>query len=246
MSLALASLRAPLFASLTALALALAAAVPACGPDSALDQFGGTTTGTGTTTTTGEGGGSTTTTTTTTTGEGGATTTTTTTTGEGGAPPVPGCGDGEVNTDAEQCDDGNTASGDGCSAQCGYELSDGCPGATLVVRGTPMVFTGNTANAQPDFSGSCGGTTAGDYIFLVEAGVTGTLHATLEGQFSGGNSKLIWIQPQCPGQQWQSLACETGNPAQLDFDVQQGDTFYLGADGQQGAEGQFTLTLVIQ
>ncbi len=35
---------------------------------------------------------------------------------------VPVCGDGEVDA-AEQCDDGNTSSGDGCSAECLSELS---------------------------------------------------------------------------------------------------------------------------
>ena len=32
--------------------------------------------------------------------------------------PGPGCGDGEVNQAAEECDDGNTLPGDGCSGAC--------------------------------------------------------------------------------------------------------------------------------
>jgi len=39
------------------------------------------------------------------------------------APPAPVCGDGVVNyQNGEQCDDGNTNSGDGCSALCLYEV----------------------------------------------------------------------------------------------------------------------------
>lgn len=42
------------------------------------------------------------------------------------APPAPVCGDGVVNyQNGEQCDDGNTNSGDGCSALCLYEIPVG-------------------------------------------------------------------------------------------------------------------------
>jgi len=42
------------------------------------------------------------------------------------APPLPVCGDGVVNyQNGEQCDDGNTQSGDGCSALCLYEIPVG-------------------------------------------------------------------------------------------------------------------------
>jgi cysteine-rich repeat protein len=34
------------------------------------------------------------------------------------AQPQPACGDGVVNDSAEECDDGNTVGGDGCSAEC--------------------------------------------------------------------------------------------------------------------------------
>jgi cysteine-rich repeat protein len=35
-------------------------------------------------------------------------------------PPPPCCGDGHLD-EGEECDDGNTADGDGCSATCTYE-----------------------------------------------------------------------------------------------------------------------------
>jgi cysteine-rich repeat protein len=49
----------------------------------------------------------------------------------GGAEPAPFCGDGTEDVD-EECDDGNTAGGDGCSAICEEEPSEpepGCPDA---------------------------------------------------------------------------------------------------------------------
>jgi fibro-slime domain-containing protein len=39
----------------------------------------------------------------------------------------PGCGDGIVNQDSEECDDGNTLPGDGCSGACTIEDFSKCP-----------------------------------------------------------------------------------------------------------------------
>ena len=51
--------------------------------------------------------------------------------GEGGSMDVPeagpGCGDGLVNQDSEECDDGNTLPGDGCSGACTKEDFSSCP-----------------------------------------------------------------------------------------------------------------------
>jgi len=43
------------------------------------------------------------------------------------APPAPICGDARVTSDSEGCDDGNTKSGDGCSATCTVEPGWVCP-----------------------------------------------------------------------------------------------------------------------
>jgi cysteine-rich repeat protein len=42
------------------------------------------------------------------------------------SPPCPRCGDGLLQTPAEQCDDGNEGDGDGCSADCAFEFADAC------------------------------------------------------------------------------------------------------------------------
>jgi len=43
--------------------------------------------------------------------------------------PGPGCGDGKVNQPSEECDDGNTLPGDGCSGACTKEDYSVCPPA---------------------------------------------------------------------------------------------------------------------
>lgn len=56
--------------------------------------------------------------------------------GAGGAGAEPYCGDGALEIGEEACDDGNTESGDGCSATCEIEADHVCP-----VPGEPCVST---------------------------------------------------------------------------------------------------------
>ena len=61
------------------------------------------------------------------------------------AEPRPVCGNGIVET-GEDCDDGNTASGDGCSASCESESGPVCGNGA--VEGTEECDDGNTANGD--------------------------------------------------------------------------------------------------
>lgn len=67
-----------------------------------------------------------------------------------GPPPPPNCGNGTVNA-GEQCDDGNTVNGDGCSSGCQNETNgpanDACANAITVANGT---LTFNNLNATTD------------------------------------------------------------------------------------------------
>lgn len=237
------SLALPLRRAALASTVLTLAALGACSPGPALDAFndGSGPSGAGGAGSTSSGGGSTTTSS----GGGSPTTSSAGGGGPGGAGGMGAvCGDGQVDTPNEQCDDGNTASGDGCSDTCGYELSDGCPTVDLVLRATAVTFTGDTTMAQADLSSTCGGGSAGDYIFGVLAGTTGTLMATLEGNFNNGNNKVLWVRDQCPSNL--TTTCDSGDPAQLMLPVTAGTTYYIGVDGQAGAEGPFQLTLSIQ
>ncbi|MEO7034609.1 MAG: DUF4215 domain-containing protein [Polyangiaceae bacterium] len=62
--------------------------------------------------------------------------------------PDPTCGDGKLNVDGEVCDDGNTVSSDGCTADCGQiEVNFACPtpgqACVSTVKCGDSVITGN-------------------------------------------------------------------------------------------------------
>jgi cysteine-rich repeat protein len=68
--------------------------------------------------------------------------------------PDPVCGDGDLGEIDETCDDGNTVSGDGCSANCQtVEYGPICAGADAVAPNTTL--TGSTAGAWDGFQASC-------------------------------------------------------------------------------------------
>jgi len=72
---------------------------------------------------------------------------------EGACAPPPTCGDGTVNQQSEQCDDGNTANGDGCDSQCQTEQQGECTEGTIFTScdGTP------TACGAYDLQNTCEG-----------------------------------------------------------------------------------------
>jgi fibro-slime domain-containing protein len=107
-----------------------------------------------------------------------------------GKPCTPKCGDGVI-TASEACDDGNTTSGDGCSATCKLEIGYKCTGSSGQKSvcsptvcgdgktegaegcddGNTMPFDGCSENCQiePDCSGTSGCTSkCGDGIVLSE------------------------------------------------------------------------------
>lgn len=66
----------------------------------------------------------------------------------------PGCGDG-VKVDSEECDDGNTKDGDGCTKQCKIERFPTCPADPCGKGGTDFCkLQGKTCELKPD-SPSC-------------------------------------------------------------------------------------------
>ncbi|MBV9946150.1 MAG: DUF4215 domain-containing protein, partial [Myxococcales bacterium] len=73
-------------------------------------------------------------------------------------PPPPTCGDGVIQP-GEQCDDGNVASGDGCSAYCQIESGYTCPSP-----GHACVPIQTCGNGRIDGSETCddGNTVGGD------------------------------------------------------------------------------------
>jgi cysteine-rich repeat protein len=77
---------------------------------------------------------------------------------------TPTCGDGTIDP-GEQCDDGNTISGDGCSAQCQIESCFTCVSQPSVCSPAPAGTACDDGNACTvgetcDGSGVCGGFTS--------------------------------------------------------------------------------------
>ena len=64
--------------------------------------------------------------------------------------PEPACGDGLLNVDGEECDDGNGDSGDGCTATCMLEADSACP-----TPGEPCVSTVKCGDGKLTGSETC-------------------------------------------------------------------------------------------
>ena len=92
--------------------------------------------------------------------------------------PMPVCGDGERGEINEICDDGNTTSGDGCSADCQtVEYGPICGGAALL---QPGVTTGDTRTAWDGFMASCQLGLARTEVYRYDPPARGRLRLTLE------------------------------------------------------------------
>ncbi len=111
---------------------------------------------------------------------------------------TPKCGDAILNASTnEQCDDGNTVSGDGCDKNCKFEtitVFDTCPGEPFsIALNQTLTFSSNTApyknDYKPAMQGTCGKnantSTAQDRVYQVKAKADGTLTATVGYDMSG-------------------------------------------------------------
>lgn len=101
-----------------------------------------------------------------------------------------GCGDGVVSS-SEACDDGNTVSGDGCSATCTAETPawTTCPGQTLnIAAGTPTEVFGTTSVGDASHEPSCAfAAGAPDAVYELRIGSAGTLRATIGADAMGAD-----------------------------------------------------------
>lgn len=166
------------------------------------------------------------------------------------------CGNGAVDA-GEECDDGNMASGDGCSAACAVERdpeSYTCPGKTLRLEGAApgprtLKLRGTTAplagETLPKSKFSTCGSSAPDVVYQVTSDIDGWLTATVSGgQFNGAVS----LRAACPGTA--HLACDksgAGNdPDTLQAPMNKETPYFVIVDGATtGKSGPFELTLKV-
>lgn len=167
------------------------------------------------------------------------------------------CGNGVIDG-AETCDDGNAASGDGCSSACILEPAptsgDTCaaPGVVTMTETTPgnwsaQVVSGNTNlkndNAfSPNQTCPSGGN---DAIYTVVAPLDGVMTVKMSSNFNG--SVGARTEGNCPTSisATTPLVCTSvpaNSPKSVHFAVSKGKLYYLIADASLSTDkGAFTL-----
>jgi cysteine-rich repeat protein len=158
------------------------------------------------------------------------------------------CGDGLV-VGAEACDDGNEASGDGCSADCSaIEYDFYCDDAqTLPLDQT---VSGELGGQSSLFSPSCGYGTGPDRLYRITAPQAGTLTVSLD-QTVGANGFVdlaLFALDGCGAPDSVSeLGCSSVyDPAeQLVLEVEQNQTLFFVVDGQENTSGEYELSATL-
>lgn len=147
-----------------------------------------------------------------------------------------GCGDGAV-ADGEQCDDGNMASGDGCSANCVVEIAAYCASLAALPMGPT---TGTTADATNAFAGTCTPSSGFEVGYAFTPPSSGTLYLTLD---SAVDMALV-VNLGC-GDFANELECQNaasaGDLEAVAIDVPGGAPLTVFIDSAAGTPGAFTL-----
>jgi cysteine-rich repeat protein len=152
------------------------------------------------------------------------------------------CGDGAIGG-SEGCDDGNTTSGDGCSATCTIETLAGvdtCPGYTVpfVADGAARIalVTVDTSKLSADYAGSCGGA-AKDAVLSFSSPIAGkAVVEVLE-----NDRVILHTRTTCTNAGTQT-GCATKS---LTFPVAAGKPFSVFVDGPPGVEGPATVRVTV-
>lgn len=114
------------------------------------------------------------------------------------------CGNNVVDGD-EECDDGNSAAGDGCAPDCVLEAvgagNDVCPGAPLAFSGNPpqAVITASTETLVSNYVGTgtsttCSTTSGGkDAVYAVTAPIDGRMTVEVDPEYDAG----VYVRNDC-------------------------------------------------
>lgn len=162
------------------------------------------------------------------------------------------CGDGKL-AKSEQCDDGNNADNDGCSSTCTPEVSgpnDVCPGVSVTLSGTgdqdrTAQITGDTSSVYNQYTGSCGGASGTEAVYVVTSDMSGFMRVNLTSTFDS----VLYARRACDDTKTE-VACNdaTGNAGgdSILVSVTKGEPMYLFVDGYAGSTGTFTLDIDVQ
>lgn len=165
------------------------------------------------------------------------------------------CGNSHVEG-GEQCDDGNTAPGDGCDASCMVEkknLADACPGEDLELTASGAGWTGSvtgtTVGMTPVYAGVCGSSAlAPDQVYHVKSPITGQATVSLPPALTTFDSVLYVQSGACEGPGAVSVGCEDGignGGETITFDAVANADYWIFVDGYSTASGAFGLDVSI-
>lgn len=159
-----------------------------------------------------------------------------------GGMPVGICGDGNVDSPTETCDDGGTMNGDGCSAMCLTEPGNTCPGYTLELAPGMVMLQGETDGSGKDYNPICGPSNLNEVFYEVKPTASGTLTITLA---KGSQDKSISILSGCaaPGipKETYDLSCASGTVDVVhEIWVHAGVSYFIVVEAQNGT---YDLTL---
>ncbi len=161
------------------------------------------------------------------------------------------CGDAKKAAN-EECDDGNNADGDGCSASCKNESAapeDLCPGTEIVLTGAGSSprkgsVSGNTSQVYGHYSSTCGGATGRDAVYMVKPDVTGILKAKLTSSFDS----VFYARRSCDETKTEVSCNDAPGSAggeQLSVPVTKDQPVFLFVDGYSGSTGTFTIEIEV-
>lgn len=164
-----------------------------------------------------------------------------------------GCGDGFlVTTSGEECDDGNTANGDGCSSTCTSEALpnvDTCPGYPVALTASGNTRRGkvtvNTALLTSNDSGACGGN-AKDGVLRITPDMSGNLTAratTMAGVTLYARSVCGDASTEFP--KASSSSCVNVVHDTVSFPVTKGQDYFVFVDGLDGAVGAPSIDILV-
>jgi len=149
------------------------------------------------------------------------------------------CGDGTVDP-SEECDDGNTVDGDGCSAGCLFEVAGSCSPAEPI--GCGDVVSGNNGAAGSttniDMYG-CGGwvETGPEYAYTFTPQTTQTV--TVTKTFSTAQVDIYVLEDWGTG--CAAEDCVDYHDVAVNFTAIAGTTYYIVMDGYLGDVGDYTI-----
>ncbi len=158
------------------------------------------------------------------------------------------CGDRTLDR-LEECDDGNTADGDGCSSACLLEMnpaSDSCPGARISLGPGTATFTGSTVGRGLAIRGACVSGTEGVgqiYSITITAGSRLTVRVVPVAPF---NPIIAFTRAMCPdaGMYACSAPGGVGGPATVAItSLTPMSTVFIVVKGAMATTGDYRLEL---